>query len=290
MNGKVSNGDVCDIIAERHDGTALEFTFSRKDFDKVRATLYGMAGIRLADSKDSLVYSRLARRLRALRLKSFNNYLAYLKQHKEEEEHFINALTTNLTSFFREGHHFTELGKYLRLHRHVKTIWCAASSTGEEPYSIAMTVAQAYGTFASPVKIIASDIDSNVLQKASNGVYRKDAITKLPLELKRQFFHRGKGSHSDQVRVVPELRRMVEFKQINLTHERWPLPEQVDIIFCRNVMIYFDKDTQLKILTKMVEMMPADGRYFAGHSENFNMASNLVKPLGQTVYQPTKGR
>lgn len=286
MNGRVSNVQT-GTSSSRTKG-AREFNYSGEDFDKVRETLYRMAGIRLADSKDSLVYSRLARRLRALRLRTFNDYLAYLAVTDSEEEHFINALTTNLTSFFREPHHFIELEKYLRQTPGIKTIWCAASSTGEEPYSIAMTVAQAFRSFTPPVSIIASDIDSNVLNKARRGIYPIDVTRKLSKDQCSQFLHKGRGDNRDLVRVVPELRRMVKFEQINLTHEYWPLPEQVDIIFCRNVMIYFDKSTQLNILTKMVELLPENGRYFAGHSENFNTASKIVTPLGQTIYKPVK--
>ena len=267
-----------------------EFSYSQKDFNQVRETLYRIAGIRLADSKDSLVYSRLARRLRALKLRTVKEYLHYLSSHPTEEEHFINALTTNLTSFFREAHHFDALENYLKQTPGIKTIWCAASSTGEEPYSIAMTVARVFGTFTPPVTIIASDIDSNVLNKARAGIYSKDVANNLSQDYRRQFFHKGKGEYKNLVRVVPELRNMVSFQKINLTQPDWPLPPVIDVIFCRNVMIYFDKTTQFAILERMIKKLPAHGRYFAGHSENFNKASHLVEPIGQTIYQPVIGR
>ncbi|MFT5312208.1 MAG: chemotaxis protein methyltransferase CheR [Paraglaciecola sp.] len=271
-------------------GTNKEFLFNQQDFDHIREILYVKAGIRLADSKDSMVYSRLARRLRALKIPTFSKYLLFLHQNPVEEQSFINALTTNLTSFFREKHHFPVLEAYLRTHPGKKRIWCAASSTGEEPYSIAMTVAKTYKSFVTEVEIIASDIDSAVLELASSGVYAQSSIKNLNQDICKQFLQRGKGSNAGKVRVVPELRNMVDFRQINLTHTNWNIEPQVDVLFCRNVMIYFDKTTQVEILSRMVALMPADGLYIAGHSETFTGAGHLVTLIGKTVYQPAKGR
>ena len=265
-----------------------EFEFNTDDFERVRQTLYRKTGINLADSKDSLVYSRLARRLRALSINNFQDYLTYLKKTPAEEEFFINALTTNLTSFFREAHHFSALADYLRSHPGERTIWCAASSTGEEPYSIAMTAAEVYDSFDNPVSIIASDIDSNVLQKARDGIYRDESARKLSPQQCYRFLHRGKGAQSGKVRVVPELRKNVVFRRINLTDATWPIRGPIDIIFCRNVMIYFDKETQLNILKRMIMLLPDDGLYFAGHSENFNKNPELVTPAGKTIYRPSR--
>ncbi len=265
-----------------------EFAFSKEDFERVRRALYQKAGINLSDTKGSLVYSRLARRLRALSLNSFDDYLTYLKRTPEEDENFINALTTNLTSFFRESHHFTALTEYLRTHPGERTIWCAASSTGEEPYSIAMTVAEVFESFDTPVSIIASDIDSSVLAKAQAGVYSADAISKLSAVQCRNFLHRGKGANKGKIRVVPELRKMVTFRRLNLMDVTWPIRAPIDVIFCRNVMIYFDKPTQHNILKRMIALQPDDGLYFAGHSENFNKATDLVVPVGKTIYKPAR--
>mgnify|MGYP006153222803 FL=1 len=171
-----------EVISER------EFSYGRSDFEAIRRKLYQLTGIRLADSKDSMVYSRLVRRIRALKLSGFAQYQAYLDQHPSEEELFINALTTNLTSFFREPHHFDVLAQYLEKNPRIKTIWCAASSTGEEPYSIAMVVAEVFGRFDVPIKIIASDIDSQVLQKARAGIYEIAKVNSLSEERLRQFF------------------------------------------------------------------------------------------------------
>ncbi len=263
-----------------------EFAFEKADFKKVQQMLFKKAGINLSDAKEAMVYSRLARRIRALNLKSFNDYLAVVGRSEAELEQFINALTTNLTSFFREPHHFTALADYLAEHSNVTNIWCAASSTGEEPYSIAMVVAEAFGSFKTPVKIIASDIDSKVLAKAKAGVYPLASISKIPIERQKQFFHKGKGAREGKVKVVDELRQMVQFKKLNLTDQSWDVKAPLDIIFCRNVMIYFDKPTQLNVLKRMVDMLKPTGLYMAGHSENFNMHTNLVRPVGKTIYRP----
>ncbi len=263
-----------------------EFAFEKADFKKVQQMLFKKAGINLSDAKEAMVYSRLARRIRALNLKSFNDYLAVVGRSEAELEQFINSLTTNLTSFFREPHHFTALADYLAEHSNVTNIWCAASSTGEEPYSIAMVVAEAFGSFKTPIKIIASDIDSKVLAKAKAGVYPLASISKIPIERQKQFFHKGKGANEGKVKVVDELRQMVQFKKLNLTDQRWDVKAPLDIIFCRNVMIYFDKPTQLNVLKRMVDMLKPTGLYMAGHSENFNMHTNLVRPVGKTIYRP----
>ena len=272
-------------VAVSTKDSTREFAFEKADFKNVQKMLFKKAGINLSDAKEAMVYSRLARRIRARNLRSFNEYLALVNKSESELEQFINALTTNLTSFFREPHHFTALADYLRQHS-VTNIWCAASSTGEEPYSIAMVVAEAFGSFKTPVKIIASDIDSKVLAKARAGVYPLASIAKIPHHRQKQFFHKGKGTNEGKVKVVDELRNMVQFKKLNLTDAKWDVKGPLDVIFCRNVMIYFDKPTQLKVLQKMVGMLKPSGLYMAGHSENFNMYTNLVRPVGKTIYRP----
>ncbi|HAT32989.1 MAG TPA: chemotaxis protein CheR, partial [Janthinobacterium sp.] len=234
-----------------------------------------------------MVYSRLARRLRALGLSSFAKYLDDLEGGRlgDEWEAFTNALTTNLTSFFRESHHFPLLAEHVkRLHGPI-TIWCSASSTGEEPYSIAMTVCEAFNTLTPPVTIIATDIDTNVLATAANGVYTLDRLDKMSPERSKRFFLRGKGDREGMVRVRPELRQLITFKQLNLLADGWPLSGAFDVIFCRNVMIYFDKATQRKILARFVPLMKPDALLFAGHSENFLYVSESLKLRGKTVYE-----
>jgi chemotaxis protein methyltransferase CheR len=269
--------------------TNKEFAFVSADFDAVRKRLKKIAGINLAQSKDSMVYSRLSRRIRHLRLSSFAEYLRYVDKTKGEHQEFVNALTTNLTSFFREQHHFDELKTYIAEQKNRPiTIWCAASSTGEEPYSLAITAVEALGEFDANVTIIASDIDSNVLSTASRGIYKIEQLDSFDDSMKKRYFHRGKGANTGFVKVVPELRRLIEFKRINLMDSGWNLPQNIDIVFCRNVMIYFDKATQLEILSKIVAHMAEKSLYFAGHSENFGHVDSILKPLGKTIYQPKK--
>jgi chemotaxis protein methyltransferase CheR len=270
------------------DHNVREFEYRDADFERVKSIIYRKAGINLADSKKQLVYSRLARRLRALNLLNFSNYLHYLESNPEELEEFVNALTTNLTSFFREEHHFKILaeiaGKWNKSQRNLR-VWCAASSTGEEPYSIAITLAEAFGRYDPPVEIIASDIDSNVLREANAGVYPINRIESLSYDQKRQFFQRGKGANSGKVRVIEPLRKLIDFRKINLLDSKWPLQGAFDVIFCRNVMIYFDKPTQITLLERMIKLLSPDGIYIAGHSESFSQASHLVKLIGKTTYK-----
>lgn len=260
-----------------------EFAYTGTDFDKVRAELRALAGINLADSKVSLVYSRLAPRIRKLGLKEVKQYLNYLETHPDEQEHFINSLTTNLTSFFREPHHFDVLQEFIQSGERCERLWCAASSTGEEPYSIAMTLVKAFGRFDISSRLIASDIDSNVLSKASLGVYPIDKID--PIEDKKSFFLRGKDANLGYAKVVPQLRNLVEFRKVNLLDNSYPIQAGLDVIFCRNVMIYFDKETQVQILEKLLEKLRPGGLYIAGHSENFNHLGHLIKPVGRTAYR-----
>ncbi len=271
--------------ASRAEG-GKEFSFSEHDFDRVRQLIYSRAGISLADSKHEMVYSRLARRLRATGMASFTQYLDSLERDSSqgEWEAFTNALTTNLTSFFREEHHFPILMEHIRNRRDEVTIWCSASSTGEEPYSIAMTLCEAFGTLKPRARIIATDIDTNVLNVAEKGIYNIDRIEKMSQERVKKFFLRGKGAQSGMVRVRPELRDLILFKQLNLLDDRWDLPGDFDAIFCRNVMIYFDKQTQGKILRKFKPLLKSDGLLFAGHSENFLYVTDDFKLRGKTVY------
>lgn len=259
-----------------------EFAYTDTDFNKVRTELRDLTGINLADSKNSLVYSRLAPRVRKLGLSSVKQYLKHLESDASEQEHFINALTTNLTSFFREPHHFELLEDFIASGERVERIWCAASSTGEEPYSIAMTLVKAFGSFDTSARVVASDIDSNVLNTASRGVYPLQKIDSL--ENKRNFFLRGKGANSGYAKVVPELRRLLDFQRVNLLDDSYPIKPNVDVIFCRNVMIYFDKETQHQILMKLLDKLRPGGLYIAGHSENFNHLGHLIKPVGRTAY------
>ncbi|VVC85132.1 CheR family methyltransferase [Sideroxydans sp. CL21] len=265
-----------------------EFNFTDLDFQRIRKLIHERAGISLGENKQELVYSRLARRLRATGIKNFSDYLDHLQRGDAAEwEAFTNSLTTNLTSFFREPHHFPLLAEHLRKQGKGRplTLWCSACSTGEEAYSMAMTAVEALGGYERPFHIIASDLDTKVLETARTGRYKADAVARLPAQQVERFFVRGTGEQAGFVQVKPELQKNIDFRRINLLDMTWPIHSPLDAIFCRNVMIYFDKDTQLSILRKFAPLLRSDGLLFAGHSENFYHASAWFKLRGHTVYE-----
>lgn len=269
------------------NGHDREFVFTKKDFDRVCQLIYEHAGISLSTSKQDMVYSRLARRLRVNGLDNFRDYLALLESNNTVEwEAFVNSLTTNLTSFFREPHHFPMLAEHVAKQKGQHcALWCSAASTGEEAYSMAMTMVETFGSFTPPVSIIASDVDTNVLAKAEEGIYPLESVEKLSEDRVKRFFLKGTGAKEGFVRVRPELRAMIIFRQVNLLSDSWPIRPPLDAIFCRNVMIYFDKETQLKILERFVPLLNQDGLVFAGHSESYYHATHLFRLRGNTVYE-----
>ncbi|MBM5570221.1 MULTISPECIES: CheR family methyltransferase [Deefgea] len=269
-------------------GSNREFQFTEADFEKIRVKIYNYAGISLATSKHDMVYGRLAKRLRALNLKTFNEYLQVLERGDQKEfELFTNSLTTNLTSFFREAHHFEILNQQLKNWRSVGTIniWCSASSTGEEPYSIAITACEAFDSLRPPVKIIATDLDTNVLDVARQGIYPALEVQKLGPQRVSKFFDKQADG---RYQLKSELRNMIVFRKLNLIEANWMLRGPFDAIFCRNVMIYFDKPTQLKILQRFAPLLKNDGLLFVGHSENLYHAAEYFKLQGKTVYELAK--
>jgi chemotaxis protein methyltransferase CheR len=276
------SSDVSSMVAEQ------EFAYSVADFNRVRELIYQRAGINLHSGKQAMVYSRLSRRLRETGYKSFTSYLQMLESisgvaAEQEWQEFINCLTTNLTAFFREEHHFHELSKMLadRAGKQVR-IWCNAASTGEEPYSIAMTVVEALGHKAD-VKVICSDIDTKVLAVARQGIYSADPRGLTSERIYRHFL-KGKGDNLGRIRIRPEVARLVEFRIHNLTDSRWSLGETFDFVFCRNVMIYFDEGTQRKILERIHAVMKPGSLLFVGHSENFSDSRDLFHLRGKTIY------
>jgi chemotaxis protein methyltransferase CheR len=264
-----------------------DFLLTDTDFGRIRVLIHERAGIALSVQKRQMVYSRLSRRLRELGLKEFSAYLRLLEAdpRSHEWELFTNALTTNLTAFFREAHHFPVLAEHVRQCPQPVTVWCSAASTGEEPYSIAMTLIEALGSRASTASVVATDIDTQVLAKAVEGVFTMEQASKLPPERLKRFFLKGSGAHAGKVRIRPEVAAMVHFSQLNLLEPKWALKGLFDAIFCRNVMIYFDKPTQGKILQRFAPLMKPHGLLFAGHSENFSFASQTFRLRGQTVYE-----
>lgn len=265
-----------------------EFAWTSADFDRVQSLIYKRAGISLHDGKHAMVYSRLSRRLRETGYQSFSDYLGWLEASDGPEwQEFINALTTNLTSFFREQHHFDVLASFLKSTKAPAggwKIWCSASSTGEEPYSIVMTAVESLGDRGS-FALSASDIDSKVLEVAQRGVYRIDGVKGVDDLRLRKFFLRGKGGNEGLIQVRPDYRRLVQFLQVNLVKDGWPFKEPFDIVFCRNVMIYFDAKTQRGVLERIHSSMKPGGLLFVGHAENFSDSKDLFLLKGKTVYE-----
>jgi len=264
------------------------YTFTDADFERVRSLIRKQAGISLADSKRTMVYSRLQRRLRETGHRSFAAYLDSLdKADSAEKQRFVNALTTNLTAFFREAYHFPVLADFLKqrvaVSRPVR-IWCAAASTGEEPYSLAMTAVEALAD-RPPVEILASDLDTDVLRQAGEGIYPLAGAQAVGNERLHRFFMKGVGQHAGNVKIKPAIASLVRFAQINLNAPSWPFRDPFDVIFCRNVMIYFDRETKHTLLGRLHASLRPGGLLFVGHSENFTEARDLFELQGKTVYR-----
>jgi len=264
-----------------------EFIWTDADFDRVQAMIYKRAGISLHDGKHAMVYSRLSRRLRETGFQSFRDYLGWLESTEGPEwQEFVNALTTNLTSFFREQHHFDIFSDVLKSRPagNPWRVWCSAASTGEEPYSIVMTVLDALGPRAN-FSLAASDIDSKVLATAKQGVYRLDGLKGIDSERMQRYFLRGKGGNEGMVMAKPELRKCIEFLIVNLIRDDWPFRDPFDVVFCRNVMIYFDAQTQRQVLERIYKVMKPGALLFVGHAENFSDSRDLFVLKGKTVYE-----
>ena len=269
-----------------------EYEFRAEDFERVRRLIYKRAGINLSEHKQNMVYSRLSRRLRAHGMQSFGQYLDRFESDAAfgaaEEQEFVNALTTNLTSFYRESHHFPVFEEFLRgmSGGSPPRIWCAAASTGEEPYTIAITMTEAAGG-RPPGSLLATDIDTQVLAPAERATYRLESAQACGEARLKRFFLRGKGSNDGMVRVRPEITQLVRFAQLNLLDDDYPQVRSsgpLDAIFCRNVMIYFDRKTQKEILGRMVQVLRPGGLLVVGHSENFTDCSDALALRGKTVY------
>jgi chemotaxis protein methyltransferase CheR len=279
-------------VASFGDGSAVgrEFSFTDEDFQQVVTLVRGYTGIALADSKRELVYGRLVRRLRALRVRSFGEYLQQLEKGDQAElQQFCNAITTNLTAFFRENHHFEFLAKQLvptilrrnAARRRIR-IWSAGCSTGEEPYSVAIVLQESIQELRNwDVRILATDLDSNVLAHGQNGVYDADRFEKMDAERQRRWFSRGADG---RFTASEHLRGMISFKPLNLIGP-WPFNGPFDLILCRNVMIYFGRDTQRDIVERMAERQSVGDYLFLGHSESLLNVSNRYTLEGQTIHR-----
>lgn len=268
-----------------------EFEYTWEDFNVLRKLSNAHSGIIVPDDKFDMFYSRLARRIRELKLRDFKSYCQYLDTHPEQEfTKFINAITTNLTAFFRENHHFEYLQKTVLpelLQRNAASrrirVWSAGCSTGEEAYSIAMTLLENLpGSW--DMKILATDLDTNVLAAAASGVYAVERIDGLPERRVKRWFLRGTGTHKNQVRVKPELQRMVSFKQLNLMGD-WPMQGLFDVIFCRNVLIYFDRETKQRLAARYAGLLRDGSCLFIGHSESLHQLDTRFQLIGNTIYR-----
>ncbi|MGH8322923.1 MAG: CheR family methyltransferase [Steroidobacteraceae bacterium] len=270
-----------------------EFVFGNEDFEALRQLVKQLTGISLSDQKRELVYGRLARRLRALQLRTFAEYRDLLSSDGGHEiGEFCNAITTNLTSFFRESHHFDYLREQVlqaRAAEHAGSrrlrIWSAGCSTGEEAYSLAMTVLEALPDLRSwDVRILATDLDSDVLAHAQRGIYAADRVRPLGPQRLSRFFVERPGRDGPCYQVTPELTALITFKQLNLMHHL-PMKGPLDAIFCRNVVIYFDKDTQRELFARVAYLQRPDDLLFLGHSESLFNVSESYTPIGKTVYR-----
>ena len=263
-----------------------EFAFNAQHFRLISDRIYKFSGIRLPEGKSEMVYARLARRLRSLGIASFDDYVRFLELEPAEWEHCTNALTTNVTAFYREEHHFTILAAHARATVRPNEpfrVWSAGCSTGEEPYTIAMCLTEALG--AAPHEVLASDLDTQVIATAREGVYPVQSVLKLPEERQKRFFLRGTGRNEGHARVRRELAARVEFLRVNLMDAEWPIQPGLDAIFCRNVMIYFDKPTQRRLVERYARLLRPGGLFFAGHAESLLDQGRHFRLRGQTVYE-----
>ncbi|MBL8814024.1 MAG: hypothetical protein JNM43_27895 [Planctomycetaceae bacterium] len=275
-----------------------------KEFGLFRELIYREAGISLSPAKHQLVESRLVKRLRVLGLNSFTEYYEYATggdPSGQEHLQLINSLTTNKTDFFREQHHFEFLQKKLfpAIEQRANEtgdrrlrIWSAACSTGEEPYTLAMTVLDYFGPMSVngwDIRILASDVDTEVLSRASAGRYEADRLNDVPADVRKKYFVRTSKASDSDYQVRPELQELITFRRINFIDATWPIQTCFDVIFCRNVMIYFDEMTQDRLLTRFSEVLVPEGHLFIGHSESILRLDNLYRSLGDTVYRLRPG-
>lgn len=275
-------------------GPGSEFAFEDDDFETIVGLVREQTGIVLGHHKRDLVYGRLTKRLRAIGLNAFAEYCELLQSADGEAERrmMVNAITTNLTGFFREPHHFEFLGSKVLAPivrdataqtRRIR-IWSAGCSSGEEPYSIAMTLREAIGRgIGWDAKILATDIDTDVLSIAAAGRYEADRAKSIPASLRQQYVD---GSRADTVQMSESLTSLIVFKQLNLFNP-WPMSGPFDAIFCRNVVIYFNKDDQRVLFDRFAELLVPGGWLFIGHSETLFRVSDRFRHMGRTIYQRT---
>ncbi len=271
---------------------------SAHDYSRLRKLVYEEAGIALGSERKTMLEVRIKRRLKQLAIASYGDYCDYLfSQHgmKEELVHLIDVVTTNKTDFFREPRHFDfliekalpALAASMASRRPV-VVWSAGCSTGEEPYTLAMVLSEyGLGHAGFSFRILATDVSTAVLEKAQMGIYSSEAIRPIPAALKVKYFMRSRDRSSDRVRVVPELRRLVQFRRVNFMDPDYKLTEKADAIFCRNVIIYFDRPTQQRILKKLISHLEPGGYLFVGHAETLHELELPLTPVAPALYRKT---
>ncbi len=277
------------------------FTITDKEFSAFQHLILNEAGISLGDAKRPLVCSRLGRRLRHLGLQTFSQYLDYLMTRDpagQERLTMINCITTNKTDFFREAHHFDFLREQVLPQLRQQAlygaprrlrVWSAGCSSGEEPFSIAITVREVFGALSGwDVKILASDIDTETLKIGEAGVYPVQKLDNVPEAFRQRYFLRGTGERAGCVKTRPEIRDLIAFRRINLTEESWPIQTRFDVVFCRNVIIYFSRETQKRLFERVAGYLAPGGYLMVGHSENLHWLSDLFVPVRGTIYRLRK--
>ncbi len=276
--------------------TFSRFELTDEDFNYLCALIGDQAGIRLTSAKRELVYARLAKRLRALGLRSFRQYCDLLRGGDEEEKvHCVNAITTNVTFFFREAHHFEYLEQTvlpelmeekIRAGSRRLRVWSAGCSSGEEAYSLGIVLREQPALQNWDVRVLATDVDTHILERARRGIYDLKQIEKVSPARRSRWFRVGIGRNEGLVSVLPELKERIYFRQVNLK-EPWPMHGPFDVIFCRNVVIYFDREMQRKLFDRFAGILSSNGHLFIGHSESLFGLSNRFRLVGPTIYRKT---
>jgi chemotaxis protein methyltransferase CheR len=274
---------------------------SNSDFARLRSLIYAQAGITLSPDKKTMLELRIKRRLRSLELDSYTQYCEYLFGHlgqRDELVHLIDVVTTNKTDFFREPAHFDYLTEkalptLMAGNRNGRDllIWSAGCSTGEEPYTLAIVLSEYAASHPGfRFKVLATDVSNTVLEKAHLGVFSADVVRPVAAELRKKYFLRSRDPDSNRMRVVPELRKLVEFRRLNFKEADFGMAEKADAIFCRNVLIYFDRPTQEQILQKLARHLVADGYMFVGHAEALHDMDLPLEPIAPATYRKVDGR
>ena len=292
-----SKQNATDRAPGRTGGTTAALSLSPASFEHLRKVIYDASGIHLKEAKRQMVQSRLTSRLRYLGLSDFESYIQYLSADADEMTQMLNRITTNKTYFFREPKHF----KYLRDHvlpeitrgvtnpeQRVLNAWCAASSTGEEPYSIAMVLNQYFAQRGAwKVRLLASDLDTNVLVTAKAATYPRQALTSLPQAFAKNNTLDDPAGDPDAFIISPEVRNLVQFRRVNLMGERYPIKSMLDFIFCRNVFIYFTREDRDNVVRRFIKLLKPGGYLFLGHSEVLDVKDfgGKIKFVGNTTYQ-----